>query len=40
MAWEGEYACGAPGMPCPMCNAAKGIDAPRMPPGFVEDNSA
>jgi hypothetical protein len=42
MAWEGEYACGcgAPGMPCPICNASDGVTPPKMPPGFVEDESA
>ena len=30
--------CGAPGMPCPECNACGGPDEPpRMPPGFVAD---
>jgi hypothetical protein len=39
MAWEGEYACGcgAPGMPRPLCNASDGLDPPKMPPGFIED---
>ena len=34
--WDGEHACGcgAPGMPCPECNSARGEDAPRMPAGF------
>jgi hypothetical protein len=42
MPWEGSYACGcgAPGMPCPMCNPTDGIDPPKMPPGFVEDDRA
>ena len=42
IAWEGEYACGcgAPGMPCPLCNASDGLNPPQMPPGFVEDESA
>jgi len=40
--WEGEYACGcgAPGKPCPLCNATDGINPPKMPPGFVEDEGA
>jgi hypothetical protein len=26
--------CGAPGAPCPICNATNDGDAPRMPGGF------
>jgi hypothetical protein len=34
--WEGPHACpcGAPGAPCPVCNATNDGDAPRMPGGF------
>jgi hypothetical protein len=45
MAWEGGYACGcgAPGMPCPVCNA-RGRTPPKMPPAitraFVDDMRA
>jgi hypothetical protein len=41
MAWEGDYACGcgAPGMPCPFCNASDGVGSPKMPPAFIEDES-
>jgi hypothetical protein len=40
--WEGEYACGcgAPGMPCPLYNASDELNPPKMPPGFVEEESA
>jgi hypothetical protein len=42
MAWEGDYACGcgAPGMPCPVCNPSDELTPPDMPPGFVPDNGA
>jgi len=26
MAWEGDYACGAPGIPCPVCNDSDGVE--------------
>jgi hypothetical protein len=35
--WEGSKrgcTCGAPGAPCPTCNAANDRSAPRMPAGF------
>jgi hypothetical protein len=34
--WDGDQACrcGAPGAPCPACNAANDGEAPRMPSGF------
>jgi hypothetical protein len=34
--WDGDNACpcGAPGAPCPACNAANDGEAPRMPSGF------
>jgi hypothetical protein len=34
--WDGPHACpcGAPGAPCPACNAINDRDAPRMPEGF------
>jgi AraC-like DNA-binding protein len=37
--WEGKQACGcgAPGAPCPNCNATNDRDAPRMPGGFKTD---
>jgi hypothetical protein len=40
MAWEGDYGCGcgAPGMPCPLCNASDQINLPKMPPGFIVEN--
>jgi hypothetical protein len=35
--WDGERACGcgAPGAPCPVCNASNDATAPRMPEGFL-----
>jgi hypothetical protein len=37
--WEGPHACpcGAPGAPCPACNATNDGAAPRMPEGFKTD---
>ncbi|RLP26326.1 hypothetical protein D8676_11690 [Mesorhizobium sp. YM1C-6-2] len=35
LAWPDECNCGAPGKPCPVCNAAPG--RPRLRDGFVID---
>jgi hypothetical protein len=37
--WQGDHACscGAPGMPCPRCNAPNEGETPRMPEGFQTD---
>jgi hypothetical protein len=39
--WDGENACGcgAAGMPCPTCNPADKDHPPRLPAGFVRDDS-
>jgi hypothetical protein len=39
--WDGEKACGcgAPGMPCPSCNASSPDNPPRLPAGFHRDES-
>lgn len=36
--WDGDHACGcgAPGMPCPECNAENGGNEPRFPSGFTK----
>jgi hypothetical protein len=35
--WDGPHACGcgAPGAPCPTCNAENDETAPRLPSGFT-----
>jgi hypothetical protein len=39
--WDGphESGCGGAGMPCPSCNVSNPDNPPRLPAGFVRDDS-
>jgi hypothetical protein len=39
--WDGphECGCGGAGMPCPSCNVSNPDNPPRLPAGFVRDDS-